>query len=148
MKCSKTNYFGNLVFPLKLPRANIPSRITELWNKKTVPDAPIESQFPFLPAISRACNAENSTSQTVLELSSGAATLMHFCQIWRVVPTGTMSLQSSDKQGQADATVGDGWTPGSTVTSPASRVWGSCDSDSRGNHDGRSFLTLDLTSFF
>lgn len=46
--CSKTNNFGNLVFVLEPSRS--PNRIMELWNKKTVPDAPVESQFPFLPS--------------------------------------------------------------------------------------------------
>lgn len=54
----------------------------------------------------------------------------------------------SDKHGQADAGVAGGWTPGSMVTSPASRVWGNLDGDSRDNHDAACPEPVALTSFF
>lgn len=48
VECGWTNNCENAVFLLKLPGADLPSRITERWSKQTVLVSQTDARFPLL----------------------------------------------------------------------------------------------------
>lgn len=77
VECGWTNNCENAVFLLKLPGADLPSRITERGSKQTVLVSQTDSRFPFHSSISRLPFLLPPELQTTVWLRYGTAHETH-----------------------------------------------------------------------